>query len=108
LRLAFFPVSVTAKWVYHQGALNLNDRDWDQNPSWAYDANNAWNGKRSARIIASKRAPGSISQGAIALKTGMSYLFSGYFRSDARGLETTVSLKALLPALSVSVIECGK
>lgn len=87
----------TAKWVYHQGALNLNDREWDRNPSWAYDSGNAWNGKRSARITASKRAPGSLSQGAIALKKGMTYLFSGYFRSDARGLGMTVSLKALLP-----------
>jgi len=87
----------TAKWVYHQGALNLNDRDWDRNPSWAYDPDNAWNGKRSARITASKRAPGSLSQRAIALKKGMTYLFSGYFRSDTRSLEMTVSLKALLP-----------
>ena len=87
----------TTKWVYHQGALNLCDRDWDKNASWAYDTEKPWNGKQSARVEASKPRPGVLTQSAMAVKKGMGYQFSGYFRSKARNIRLTLTVKALLP-----------
>jgi alpha-N-arabinofuranosidase len=93
----FDGIAPTIKQVYHQGALNLCDRDWDKNPTWAYDADKPWNGKQSARIDSSKAKPGSLTQSALAVKKGMTYIFSGYFRADAGAVGLTLEIKALCP-----------
>jgi alpha-N-arabinofuranosidase len=93
----FEGVEPTANWVYHQGALNLSDRDWDAGPDWALDAEKPFNALRSARLTASPAKPGRLIQGGLAVKKGMAYQFSGWFRSDASGLKTIVTLKAALP-----------
>jgi alpha-N-arabinofuranosidase len=93
----FEGVEPTASWVYHQGAANLSDRDWDPDPSWALDADRPFNASRSARLAAAAGAPGRLGQSGLAVRRGMSYRFSGWFRSDAPGLKAAVTLKALLP-----------
>ncbi len=93
----FEGVEPTAGWVYHQGARNLGDRDWDPDPSWTLDAEKPFNALRSARLTAAAGKPGRLVQGGLAVRQGMTYRFSGWFRSDAPGLETAVTLKAALP-----------
>jgi hypothetical protein len=93
----FEGVEPTANWVYHQGAPNLSDRDWDAGPDWALDAEKPFNALRSARLTASPAMPGRLTQGGLAVKKGMTFRFSGWFRSDISGLKTVVTLKAELP-----------
>ena len=93
----FEGVEPTANWVYHQGALNLSDRDWDAGPDWTVDAEKPFNALRSARLTASAAKPGRLAQGGLAVKKGLTYRFSGWFRSNAPGLKTVVTLKAALP-----------
>ena len=93
----FEGVEPTANWVYHQGALNLSDRDWEAGLGWTLDTEKPFNALRSARLTASAAAPGRLTQGGLAVKKGLTYRFSGWFRADAPGLKITVALKAALP-----------
>ena len=93
----FEGVLPTAKWVYHLGGLNLCDRDWDKNETWTYSTEEPWNGAQSAKLAASKNRPGRLTQSQLAVKKGMAYLFSGYFRAGATRLDISLRLKALLP-----------
>ncbi len=93
----FEGVEPTASWVYHQGALNLSDRDWDAGPDWTLDTEKPFNARRSARLTASVSKPGRLTQSGLAVKKGLTYRFAGWFRSDSPGLKTTVTLKAALP-----------
>lgn len=93
----FEGVLPTANWVYHLGALNLCDRDWDKNETWSYSTENPWNGSQSAKVIAAKGRSGRLTQSQLAVVKGMSYLFSGYFRSGDTPVELAVRIKALLP-----------
>jgi alpha-L-arabinofuranosidase len=87
----------TANWVYHLGALNLCDRDWDKDETWAYSPEEPWNGAQSAKLTASKNRPARLAQSHLAVKKGMVYLFSGYFRAGSSRLDVSIRLKALLP-----------
>lgn len=93
----FEGVVPTANWSYHLGALDLCDRDWDKGETWAYSTENPWNGARSAKVTAAKGRPGRLSQSRLAVRKGMTYLFSGRFRSNSNSLAASVRLKALLP-----------
>jgi alpha-N-arabinofuranosidase len=93
----FEGVLPTANWVYHLGALNLCDRDWDKDETWAYSSEGPWNGAQSARLTASKNRPARLTQSHLAVKKGMTYLFSGYLRAGSSRLDVSVRLKALLP-----------
>jgi alpha-N-arabinofuranosidase len=93
----FEGVVPTANWVYHLGALNLCDRDWDRNETWTYSTESPWNGVQSAQLTATKNRPAQLTQGQLAVRKGMTYLFSGYFRSGPTRLDISVRLKALLP-----------
>ena len=93
----FEGVEPTASWVYHQGALNLSDRDWEAGPGWTLDTEKPFNALRSARLNASAATPGRLTQGGLAVKKGLTYRFSGWFRADAPGLKITAALKAALP-----------
>jgi alpha-N-arabinofuranosidase len=86
-----------ANWVYHLGALNLCDRDWDKNTTWTYSTEGPQNGVQSAELTATKNRPAQLAQGQLAVRKGMTYLFSGYFRSGPAPLDISVRLKALLP-----------
>jgi alpha-N-arabinofuranosidase len=93
----FERVLPTANWVYHLGALNLCDRDWDKNQTWTYSTENPWNGAQSAKLTAAKDRPAQLTQSQLAVKKGMTYLFSGYFRDGSTPLDLSIRLKALLP-----------
>jgi alpha-L-arabinofuranosidase len=93
----FEGVVPTSNWTYHLGALDLCDRDWDAGETWTYDAENPWNGARSARVTAAKDRPGRLSQSRLAVAKGMTYLLSGHFRSGSADLAVSVRLKTLLP-----------
>jgi len=93
----FEGVVPTANWVYHLGALNLCDRDWDKNQTWTYSTENPWNGTQSAKLTAAKDRPAQLTQSQLAVKKGMTYLFSGYFRGGSSPLDLSIRLKALLP-----------
>jgi alpha-N-arabinofuranosidase len=93
----FEGVLPTAKWVYHLGGLNLCDRDWNKNETWTYSTEDPWNGAQTAKLIASKKRPARLTQSRLAVKNGMTYLFSGYFRSGSSRLDVSLRLKALLP-----------
>jgi alpha-N-arabinofuranosidase len=87
----------TAKWCYFRGEPNLCDRDWDKNETWEYDRENPFNGDQAARLTASKDRPAHLSQSRLAVRTGMSYRLSGYFRGDKDSPKMTMFLKAWLP-----------
>ena len=87
----------TAKWVYHLGGLNLCDRDWDKNETWSYSGEDPWNGAQAAKLSASKKKPARLTQSQLAVKKGMAYLFSGYFRAGSNRLDLSLRIKALLP-----------
>ncbi len=93
----FEGVVPTANWVYHLGALNLCDRDWDKNETWTYSTENPWNGAQSAKLMAAKNRPAQLTQSQLAVKKGMTYLFSGCFRGGSTPLDLSIRLKAILP-----------
>ena len=93
----FEGVVPTANWVYHLGALNLCDRDWDKNETWAYSTEDPWNGAQSAKLTAAKDRPARLTQSQLAVAKGMAYRFSGYFRGGSAPLDLAVRIKTLLP-----------
>jgi alpha-L-arabinofuranosidase len=95
---SFEGVTRAANWSYYDGKPDFCDREWDRNPSWSYDTNSPFNGARSARLTATRRQPATLTQSGLAVKRGMTYEFSGWFRATSPKLSATVSLKTLLPA----------
>ena len=93
----FEGVLPTANWVYHLGGLNLCDRDWDKNGTWTYSTEDPWNGAQAAKLTASKNRPARLTQSQLAVKKGMAYLFSGYFRAGSSRLDLSLRIKTLLP-----------
>ncbi len=93
----FEGVVPTANWVYHLGALNLCDRDWDKNETWTYSTENPWNGAQSAKLTAARDRPARLTQSQLAVTKGMTYLFSAYVRSSSSPLRLSVRIKAHLP-----------
>lgn len=94
---SFEGVTKMAPPFYYTGAPNLCDMQWEENDTWAYDSANPFNGSRSARLRARKGRPASLTQPGLAVREGMTYLFSGYFRADAAATQATVVLKTRLP-----------
>ena len=82
---SFEGVTRPSSWCYYDGAPNFCDREWE---SAVYDTANPFNGSRSAKPT------GSLTQSGLAVRKGMTYQFSGYFRGDAQG---EVVIKTLLP-----------
>jgi len=95
---SFEGVTPAANWASYDGKPDFCDREWDRNPSWGYDTEHPFNGARSARLIASRNGPASLTQSGLAVKRAMSYQFSGWFRTDRPNLTAIVRLKTLLPS----------
>jgi alpha-N-arabinofuranosidase len=93
---SFEGVLKAANWSYYDGAPDFCDRKWDTNETWAIDTSEPFNGARSAKLTATRTRPATLSQPGLAVTRGMTYRFSGYFRSDA-ALAVTLHLKARLP-----------
>jgi alpha-N-arabinofuranosidase len=93
---SFEGVVEAAHWSYFDGRPDFCDRPWNTNATWSIDTNTPFNGARCARLAALPRQPATLTQSGLAVKNGMDYECSGYFRSDA-ALKVTVLLKTLLP-----------
>lgn len=87
----------TAKWCYFRGEPNLADRNWDASESWGYDRLNPFNGEQSARLTFSKARPARLEQGRLAVRKGLGYRISGYWRRDTGPLRVRMILKTILP-----------
>jgi alpha-L-arabinofuranosidase len=94
---SFEGVEPAAHGNYYTGAPDFCDRKWDRNATWGYDKEKPFNASRCARLTATADKPATLTQAGLAVKRGMTYRFSGYFRSDTPSLVVTVSLKTLLP-----------
>jgi alpha-L-arabinofuranosidase len=94
---SFEGVTKLAGWCYYDGSPDFCDREWDRAATCSYDTENPFNGKRSARLNAARRQPASLTQSGLAVKMGMNYACSGYFRADNPKLAVTVLLKTRLP-----------
>jgi hypothetical protein len=94
---SFEGVTKLAGWCYYDGAPDFCDREWDTNATWSYDAENPFNGKRSVRLNATRRQAAVLTQSGLAVKMGMGYACSGYFRTGNPKLAVTVRLKTRLP-----------
>ncbi|PWU14664.1 MAG: hypothetical protein C5B50_16810 [Verrucomicrobia bacterium] len=105
---SFAGVVRAAKWSYYDGKPNSCDREWDKNPTWNYDTENPFNGLRSARLTATSSKAASLTQSGLAVKRGMSYAFSGWFRTDSSRLSGTVRLKTLLPTGDCMILASAK
>ncbi len=93
----FEGVLPTSTWDYFRGEPNLCDRDWDKSPDWGYDTDRPFNDKRSCRLTVAGGRAARLSQGQLAVRKGLAYVFSGYVRGDALSGGVRVSLKTLLP-----------
>ncbi|MGE5740456.1 MAG: hypothetical protein ACM32H_00355, partial [Candidatus Aminicenantes bacterium RBG_16_66_30] len=87
----------TSTWDYFQGQPNLCDRDWDRSSDWSYDTDRPFNDKQSCRLVVPKGRAALLTQGQIAVRKGMSYPFSGWWRGGVSSVKVRVSLKAELP-----------
>jgi alpha-L-arabinofuranosidase len=94
---SFEGVTPRANWAYGDGTPNVCDRQWDKNGTWTYDTARPFNGARSVRLTSTSRQPAVLMQSGLAVKTGATYAFAGYFRADNPSLAVTVRLKAQLP-----------
>lgn len=94
---SFEGVTKLSSWCYYTGEPDFCDREWDTNSTWNYDTENPFNGKRGVRLRSSSKQNASLTQSGLAVKKGMSYEFTGYFRADNARQRVTVSLKTQLP-----------
>ncbi|HVP90649.1 MAG TPA: alpha-L-arabinofuranosidase C-terminal domain-containing protein [Terriglobales bacterium] len=93
----FEGVLPASTWDYFRGEPNLCDRDWDKGSDWSYDTTAPFNDRRSARVDARAAGPARLTQGGLAVRKGMGYRVSGYWRGDSASLRARISLKTLLP-----------
>jgi alpha-N-arabinofuranosidase len=82
---------------YFDGTPDICDRPWDPNSTWSYDHEQPYNGAGCAKLTATHESPATLTQSGLAVKLGMTYHFSGYFRASSPRLAVSVSLKTLLP-----------
>ncbi len=87
----------TSTWDYFRGEPDLCDRDWDKGPDWSYDPERPFNDRQSCRLNVSGSRPARVTQGALAVRKGAGYEFTGYVRGGSPSSGLSVSLKALLP-----------
>jgi alpha-L-arabinofuranosidase len=105
---SFDGVTPRANWAYGDGALNMCDREWDKNGTWAYDTEQPFNGARCARLAASRRQPAVLTQAGLAARRGASYAFSGHLRTDNPAVVVRVRLKVQLPDGSWTTLASAK
>jgi alpha-N-arabinofuranosidase len=94
--------------VYFDGAPNFCDREWDRNATWNYDNANPFNGAQSARLTATNQQPATLTQSDLAVKKGLSYTCSGWFRADQPNLQVMVSAKTILPTGEAMTLASAK
>ncbi len=95
---SFEGITKPSAWCYYDGSRDICDRPWDTNATWSRDTQDPLNGARCARITATSRHPGSLTQSGLAVKKNMVYSFSGHLRMENPALTVTVLMKTLLPS----------
>ncbi len=103
----------TSTWDYFRGEPDLCDRDWTKSADWTYDTDRPFNDKQSCRLEAPRGGGAArLTQGALAVRKGRAYLFSGWWRaSGSPSPKVRVSLKAELPDgrwVTLAAAEPGK
>jgi len=93
----FDGVQPSASWCYCNGEPNICDREWDPSATWVYDTVSPFNGSRSVKLSSGQGGLASLTQSGMATKKGMTYLFSGNFRSQGSGVHARAVLKTMLP-----------
>src|SRR5512136_2516044 len=91
-------------WDYFRGEPNVCDRDWDKSPDWSYDAERPFNDQRSCRLDVREGRASRLTQGGLSVHKGLTYLYSGYWRGDSPAVKVRVSLKALCPDGSWTIL----
>jgi alpha-N-arabinofuranosidase len=86
-----------SNWDYFRGEPNLCDRDWDKSPDWSYDTDRPFNDKQACRLDVSKARPTRLTQSGLAVRKGMAYTLSGWWRSRSPSPKVSTRLKAGLP-----------
>jgi alpha-N-arabinofuranosidase len=93
----FEGVLPTSTWDYFRGEPDLCDRDWDRGPDWSYDTDRPFNDRQSCRLDVRPDRPARLTQSGLAVRKGMAYPFSGWWRGSSPASRLRVSLKVGLP-----------
>ena len=83
--------------VYFDGSPSFCDREWDRNPTWDHDPAHPFKDAPSARLVATRQQPASLTQPGLAVKNGMTYTCSGWLQTGPAKLRASMILKTLLP-----------
>jgi len=84
-------------WCYYTGEPTFCDRKWEENGTWILDNQNPFNGDVSVRLDSTSSKPASLVQSGLGVRKGMTYNFSGHFRTDNPSLKASVIVKYLRP-----------
>jgi alpha-N-arabinofuranosidase len=93
----FEGVLPASNWDYFRGEPNLCDRAWDKSPDWSADTDRPFNDTQSCRLAASKSGPARLTQRGLAVRKGMGYALSGWWRGGSSSPKVSVGLKVELP-----------
>jgi alpha-N-arabinofuranosidase len=93
---SFEGITPCANWSYYDGSPTFCDRQWDTNSTCSFDTTKPFNGSRSAKLSAHRTA--TLTQSGLAVNSGMTYDFSGYFRTDNPRVKLQIILRAPLPS----------
>ncbi len=94
---SFEGVTGRANWCYYDGEPNFCDREWQQSNTWTHDSSIPFNGSRCAKLTPKKGEAATLAQSDLAVRKGMTYIFSGYLHTDSTDIQAKVVLKSLLP-----------
>jgi alpha-L-arabinofuranosidase len=93
---SFEGVTPAARWSYYDGKPDFCDRVWETNETWSIDTNRPFNGVKCAQLSTLSSRQAVLTQSGLAVKNGMDYECSGYFRAED-SVKVTATLKTLLP-----------
>lgn len=91
---SFEGITPASDWSYYDGSPTICDRGWDTNDTWVFDTTNSFNAMRCAHLMTQRSRPALLTQSRLTVKSGMTYEFSGFFRTDKAKVKISVSLRA--------------
>jgi alpha-N-arabinofuranosidase len=86
-----------SKWCYYDGSPTICDGKWDDTGTWKPDTQGSFNGKRSAKLTATRARAATLTQSQLAVNQGMEYHCTGYLRADNDSTDATITIKAVRP-----------
>ena len=84
-------------WCFYNGEPNACDRPWNENETWSYETDNPFNGPRCVKLTPSPGRVATLTQSGLAVRKGMTYVFSGFLDADNSNVRAKVVLKVMLP-----------